>query len=373
MSRLKTKEGFIADAIKIHGSKYDYSKVEYINNKTKVCIICPKHGEFWQKPNAHLNGNGCKECYNESRGDKIRKNTEYFIKKAKEVHGDKYDYSKVEYIDARTKVCIICPVHGEFWQTPNTHLNGRGCKECGKIIQSEKKKDTLKSFIEKARMVHGDKYDYSKVEYIDSQTKVCIICPIHGEFWQKPNAHLNGNGCNKCLKTKKLSTEEFIEKARAIHGNKYDYSKTIYKNAHTKVCIICPIHGEFWQIAADHINAKCGCPACKESHLESDTRNYLNSHKISFNQQQKFNWLGLMRLDFYIPRYNIAIECQGIQHFEPIDFGGKGKNFTKKMFKELVERDKLKKELCEEHGVKIIYINYNENVSEQLNKKLNTF
>jgi hypothetical protein len=136
------------------------------------------------------------------------KTTEEFIRRAKKVHGDKYDYSKVEYKGTHTKVCIICPIHGEFFQTPNNHLHGQGCLACG-----GRKQLTKEEFIQKAREVHGDKYDYSKVEYVNKNTKVKIICPIHGEFEQEPNSHLEGKGCPNCYhKTKKYKfnlLEEF--------------------------------------------------------------------------------------------------------------------------------------------------------------------
>ena len=106
------------------------------------------------------------------------------------------------------------------------------------------RKLTTKEFIEKAREVHGDKYDYSKVRYANSKTKVCIICPKHGEFWQEANSHLQGSGCSKCCGNNSYATEEFIEKAREVHGDKYNYSKVEYKGMHTKVCIICPEHGK---------------------------------------------------------------------------------------------------------------------------------
>ena len=213
---------------------------------------------------------------------------------------------------------------------------------------------TANKFIEDAKKIHGNKYDYSKVEYKGSKVKVCIICPTHGEFWQKPNSHLNGCGCPNCLKTKKMTTESFIRKAKQIHGDKYDYSKVEYKNARTKVCIICPKHGEFWQIPCDHINSKCGCPSCSQSHLENGMYSFLKGNNIIFEQQKKFNWLGLMRLDFYLPEYNIAIECQGIQHYQPIEFFG-----GKKAYNNLIRRDKLKKQLCEEHNIKMIYVDNN--------------
>ena len=188
----------------------------------------------------------------------VRKTTEQFIEEARQVHGDKYNYSKVEYINANTKVCIICPEHGEFWQRPYDHLNGHNCPKC---IGRGAYKSTTQEFIEKAKNIHGDKYDYSKVEYINNHTNVCIICPVHGEFQQKPNSHLMGCGCPACAGNIKLTTEEFIEKTREIHGDKYDYSKAEYVDYYTKVCIICPDHGEFWQTPNSHLMG-CGCPAC---------------------------------------------------------------------------------------------------------------
>ena len=115
------------------------------------------------------------------------------------------------------------------------------------------KKLTTNEFIEKSRKVHGDKYDYSKVNYVNAKTKVCIICPIHGEFWQTPDLHLQGSGCSLCGGKIQLSEDEFIRRANLVHNNKYDYSKVNYINYHTKICIICPIHGEFWQEPANHL------------------------------------------------------------------------------------------------------------------------
>jgi hypothetical protein len=279
--------------------------------------------------------------------------TEEFIKKAKEIHGDKYDYSKVEYVNNKTNVCIICPKHGEFWQIPHKHLLGHKCHKCCKTgIKSNKTE-----FIEKAKKVHGDKYDYSKVEYVNNSTKVCIICPKHGEFWQTPASHLNGNGCFKCSyiyrgEKKKLTTEEFIEKAKKVHGNKYDYSKVDYVNSHAKICIICPKHGEFWQTPNQHLNGY-GCTKCKQSKLEKEIEMLLINNKIEYIEQcgkTVFPWLNNFKFDFYLPKYNIAIECQGKQHFEPVNaFGGK------KEYEAICLRDKKKKQLCENNNIKLLY------------------
>jgi len=251
-----TTEEFIQRAREVHGDKYDYSKAEYEGRNDKVCIICrvEGHGEFFQRPRDHIRGSGCPSC---SRKSKIT--TEEFIKKSKEVHGDRYDYSKVEYKSSSTKVCIICKEegHGEFYQTPCNHLRGCGCPKCSCI------KLTKDEFIKKSKEVHGDRYDYSKVEYKNSYTRVCIICPEHKEFNQRPNSHLLGCGCPSCS-TKKLTSEEFIKKAKEVHNNnKYDYSKVEYKNSKEKICIICKEdgHGEFYQIPSSHLLGY-GCSKC---------------------------------------------------------------------------------------------------------------
>lgn len=413
-------QDFIKKSIEIHGDKYDYSKTEYVDNSTKVCIICPKHGEFWQLPANHLSGSGCKKCANEDTTDKRRK-AEFvsFLEKAKKIYGDKYDYSKAKYVNARTKICIICPEHGEFWQTPRAHLNGSGCKICSDRSRS---KDTS-YFIERAKKVHGDKYDYSKVEYINNKTPVCIICPEHGEFWQslighvsnhqgcpkcshkepytletwikrakeihgnkydyskvvytgeknkviitcpkhgdflqRASSHIEGYGCPSCRteivkeKTKK-SKEQFIKEAREIHGDKYDYSKVEYVNSRTKVCIICPEHGEFWQTPIGHINNFQGCPFCKQSKMEEYLSRILRENGYLFEREKTFDWLVFqnnMELDFYLPKYNFVIEAQGGQHFFPMkQFGGED------AFVKIQERDKKKYDLLLSNGINVVYI-----------------
>ena len=284
--------------------------------------------------------------------------TESFIEKAKQVHGDKYDYSNVKYVGANNKVCITCPKHGNFYQIAAGHLRGQNCPICRNEKFSLIHKSTKENFIKKAKEIHGDKYDYSKVDYIDAKTKVCIICPEHGEFWQTPNSHLVGHGCFECglysCKPKGLSTDEFVEKAKLIHANKYDYSRVDYINTHTNVCIICHKHGEFWQRPNSHLSGK-GCPMCNESHLERDIRLLLDNNHVLYEYRKKnFNWLNGLELDFFLPAHNIAIECQGEQHFVPKSFGGD--KYIK--FNKQIELDKLKNKLCFKNDVKLIYYSY---------------
>lgn len=188
--------------------------------------------------------------------------TEGFIEKSKLVHGNKYNYSKVVYINAHNKVSIICEYHGFFNQSPNSHLRGSGCPECASISTSKKLKLTTNQFIEKSKRVHGDRYDYSLVDYKNNYTKVKIICKKHGEFFQSPNSHLNGsNGCNMCICKRLYTAGEFVAKSIIVHGNKYDYSLVDYKGANSKLTIICKIHSEFKQTAGSHLNGN-GCPKC---------------------------------------------------------------------------------------------------------------
>lgn len=189
---------FIKKAKLVHDDRYDYSKVEYVNPKEKVCIICPEHGEFWQKPYNHLNGQGCSKCRYENLSRKYSKGTEQFINEGNKIHSSKYDYSKVNYINWNTKVCIICPKHGEFWQTPLAHTHGQGCPKCANEGRIGKWRLGNEEFIEKARNIHGEKYDYSKVEYTVTRKPVIITCPRHGDFVQTPEAHLQGKGCPMC-------------------------------------------------------------------------------------------------------------------------------------------------------------------------------
>lgn len=333
---------FIRKAQAIYGDRYDYSKVEYKGNKEKVCIICPEHGEWWMSPNNHLRGHRCPVCYGTPKHT-----NEAFITMARKIHGDRYDYSNIEYKGNKEKVNIICPQHGDFWQSPQSHLNGNGCAVC-----SGSQKITVPIFINRCTKKHSGKYDYSKVEFKTLDDFVKITCPEHGEFEQRSKVHYRGYGCPICGGSKRLTTDEFIEKAKIVHGDRYNYSKVNYINTATKVCIICREHGEFWQTPNNHLFG-AGCPTCPQSNLEGEIRQFLMKNKIQFEQEKTFDWLVFNRkmfLDFFLPEYGIAIECQGGQHFFPTELFG-GKSF----YKLTIERDKIKKELCEKHGINVLY------------------
>lgn len=256
-NRRKTLKQFIKEANEKHGGKYDYSLVKYNNNRTKIIIICPTHGEFKQIPSDHLNGSGCSDC-----GGYGPTNTRKFIDRARKKHGDKYNYDNVIYINVFTKVTIICPDHGEFKQKPSSHTSGYGCAECGGV-----RRKTQEEFIKQAETKHNNKYNYDNVEYKNVDTKITIVCPDHGEFTQTPYCHLQGQGCPLCARQYKASKlrktmEQFIKQAQEMHGDKYDYSLVNYVNCNTKVIIICPNHGKFEQKPVNHINRSQGCIKC---------------------------------------------------------------------------------------------------------------
>ena len=225
-----TTEEFIQKAKAVHGDKYDYSKVEYVNNRTKVVIICPIHGEFEQQPSNHLQGQGCPDCGREKNRASRTHSFEDFLIATKTVHGDKYDYSKVNYINKTTKVCIICPKHGEFWQTPYKHLTGQGCEKCFRASLSKRYSLGQVKFLEKANEIHHGFYDYSLVEYVNSSTYVNIICPLHGVFPQVPSSHLKGHGCPKCAdiengKRKRKWTSETCREVAQKYKTKVEFQK----------------------------------------------------------------------------------------------------------------------------------------------------
>lgn len=295
--------------------------------------------------------------------------TDEFIEICKLSHNTKYDYSKTEYEGKTKKVCIICPEHGEFWQIASRHQEGRNCPKCrGKNISKGKTK-TKEQFISDAIKIHGDKYDYSKVKYIDWRTPICIICPNHGEVWQIPNDHLNKKrvGCPKCgTEGTRLSQEEFINRSINVHGDKYDYSKVEYINMRTKVCIICPEHGEFWQFPKGHFSRKHGCPICRSSKGETKIRELLNKRHIEFIEQHTFpdcKYKQVLYFDFYLPEHNTCIEYDGIQHFEPCHYYGGNKIFNKTK-----KRDQIKTNYCKYNNIRLIRIRYDESIEGILNE-----
>ena len=232
--------------------------------------------------------------------------------KFSEVHGDKYDYSEVEYKGSLDKVKIICSKHGVFTQTPSDHLSGNGCPKC----KNKNKTKTIEQFIEEAREVHGDIYDYSLVEYKNNSTRVKIVCSAHGIFEQSPNSHLRGCGCSSCVGLRKKTTEQFIIDARVVHNDRYDYTLVEYKNNKTKVKIICPAHGVFEQIPNDHLTG-CGCYNCgKLVTNRSNTEEFVVKARIKHGDKYDYS---MVVYENNITKISIICRLHGVFLQKPAD------------------------------------------------------
>lgn len=311
MPKKLTQEQFIEKTKQIHGNEYDYSKAEYINAKTKINIICSKHGEFTQTPDCHLQGQGCPKCKNEKIGEKNKFTQEQFIEKANNIHNFKYNYSQVIYNGYDYKVSIICPIHGKFEQQAGSHLRGTGCFKCGTLLQVSKRTLPQKEFIKRANIIHDNFYDYSETEYKHSKIKIKIICPIHGSFWQTPGHHLNG----------------------------------------------------------------CGCPKCNSSKGEKQINKYLKNNNIQFLEQYRFKDCRNKKplpFDFYLPEQNMCIEFDGIQHFIP-NYPKNDILKSNNIFLRTKIHDQIKNQYCLNNNIKLLRISYldQKNIITILNKEIN--
>ena len=288
-----------------------------------------------------------------TREEKLRS----FIEKADEVHGGRYDYSKVDYYDSKTSVCIICPEHGEFMQTPAAHVRGNKCPKCANKERGRYKRLDTEKFIKRAEKIHKGKYDYSKVEYTSVMGNVTIVCPEHGEFTQKAMNHLLGQGCPKCM-GRGLSNDEVVSRFRSVHGDRYDYSKTEYKGFNEKVLITCPKHGDFQQNSYVHLTGS-GCPYCKNSKGEDAIAHFLKKHGIKYIPQYRFtnNYSfcenKYIYVDFFLPNDSIIIEFNGLQHYGAVDFWG-----GEKVFQKQKNRDETVRMYCKDNNIRLLEIPY---------------
>jgi very-short-patch-repair endonuclease len=281
MKKLTTKQ-FIEKAMKKHGDKYDYSLSVYNGGKSKIKIICPIHGLFTQEVRVHINnGSGCPKCANTIIAKKISMDKKHFLNKSKKIHNNKYDYSLVEYKNAKQNIKIICKIHGIFEQTPSNHYKGLGCPKCGNISKSNKLVKSTENFLIDAKKIHKNLYDYSLVEYKNAKQNIKIICKIHGIFEQTPNKHLQGQGC----------------------------------------------------------------PICKVSRGEKEIRQILNNNNIKYKRQQVFDDcknIRKLQFDFYLPEYNTCIEYDGEQHYKSIEYFGGVKSFKLRQKRDMIKNDYCK-------------------------------
>ena len=294
---------------------------------------------------------------------------ETFIARCKEVWGDRYDLSLVEFNTVGEKIAVICPKHGVWYIVASSFLKGHGCRKCATEEFAKKHSRTTEQFIEEAKAIHGDRYDYSQVVYKNSQTPVTIICHEHGAFKMKPVLHLNRkSNCPKCMNCGKHSNEDFIKKAQEVHGDKYDYSLVDYVSKDKKVTIICPEHGIFEQTPHHHLRGG-GCPLCNESKGEREIARILDSKNITYHRGWSFKdckYKYILKFDFYLPDYNCCIEYQGIQHYKPFKWWG-GKND----FKKRQERDQIKRDYCKTHEIRLEEIRYDEDLEARLSDIFN--
>lgn len=383
---------FLEEAYKRFGNDFSFPLIEsqYINNKTYITVRCNKCGyEFPRRPNDLFSDkfNGCKNCKHievlERKKRKIEElkrlkanqpkkskhssvTSEIYLERFRKKFGDTIDPFMDEYIDTQKEIHFKCNVCGHiFKRRPHNCLDSDGCPKCKNV---NNQRLTTEEFIRRARKVHGDKYDYSASEYKSTDEDVIVIChekdefgEEHGRFKVTPHAHIGSmhSGCPKCSGKFRKDTDYFIRQAKRIHGDKYIYAKTQYVKALEDVIITCPIHGDFQLTPNEHLNGR-GCPLCKESHLEKEIRLFLDENRIKYIPQARFDWLRTndtrkkMSLDYLIKDKNIAIECQGIQHFSDKRFWPTERSKEQAVLR-VQERDKLKKQLCEEHGIKVLY------------------
>lgn len=453
MGRRKTQEEFIELAVKVHGAKYDYSITQYKDWKSKIKYICPSHGVQSQTAQPHLSGYGCKKCGREKTRQAFNYDTAKFVDLANKKHGNRYSYPNAVYTNYHGKVRIECRVHGEFIQGAGLHIHGNGCQKCGQLKGSNKcgqlrgstspqlkdsiapliKPENCEDFIRLSTEVHRGQYDYSLVGYKNHYTTVTVVCLDHGPFKCMPTLHLKGNGCTLCQ-----NFNSFVEKARSLYGDKFDYDKSTYVNNKSKVRITCRSHGDFWilpgeltrqradtgiqprcpvchfesrrlsleevikkskkihgsaygydklilgqtlkeraifycikclayftQKPSDHLRGS-GCPKCCESKHERLITLWLQTTEYKFESQKIFPDLRYklpLKCDFYIEKLNLIIEFDGIQHFEPVDAWGGVEKFPIAQ-----ARDLQKNNYCTEKRINLLRIKDGQNAVLEIKK-----
>lgn len=398
-------------------SRYSYDLLPAsFKGVDKIVVECRRHGAFTISAYQHLYGHGCSACGFEDNGLSKRLGTDAFIRKSKQKFGEKFDYSKTSYVKKGVLLTITCPIHGDINLTPEWHTwSKHGCRKCDVEIPREIKKNkaieratslnsgkydyskvvftkldsaveivcprhgsffqnffrhsvmgdqcpkcviengrlTFDSFIERSKKLHGDVYDYSKSIFSQVSDKITITCKEHGDFIQRVSSHLAGNKCRLCyLEDSRLGKEKFIASARKVHGDVYDYSKVVYRGSKEKVEILCPIHGSFWQKPNTHTSSKNGCSFCYESRGERALALVLKKFKLDHIREYRIP-PRLFRYDFCIPEIKILIEFNGIQHYRPVEFFGGQYEFERTR-----ERDEEKKIIAKVNGYSLVTVTY---------------
>ena len=365
------KNKFVDLAIKVHGNKYSYEDVpSTFNAIDKIPIICHIHGIFEQIARNHINqGQDCPKCAITKKKQKLSLSFEEFVQKSRKKHGDKHEYFKDVYINASTKTKIYCKKCQQyFYQLPKFHYTRHGCPICNPMPS----KLTQDEFVKRLKETHPNLILLSNYE--GNKKKVTVKCTIHNKVFEiTPNRLNAGRNCPECYNERRGKTlikpiQQVIDEANNVHNNFFRYPSIDgeYKTSKSKITIICPLHGEFKQSMNKHINQKQGCPKCNKSHMEIEVAKLLSEHNIKFIEQKRFEWLGLQSLDFYLPEYNIAIECQGEQHFLSRKIFGNedGLNCN-------INRDLLKATKCKNNNVRLLYVIPKRYYKFSSNKKFN--
>lgn len=260
---------------------------------------------------------------------------------------------------------VRCKKHDHIFEVlPWNFLDGRVCEICNKERLSDMFLKSTEQFVSECKEIFGDLYDYTKVVYKGISEKVEVICKDHGSWWILPGNHKQPNGCPKCA-GKNKTTEEYIALCNKIHDNSYDYTKTIFVNNKTRIIVTCPKHGDWTPKAEKHL--QCGCPTCNMSRGELNTRICLKSLNLLFEPQyiiKDCKNIKPLPFDFAILNDNKTLkflcEIQGIQHFQPVCFGGMSIEKAEESFKNLQVRDKIKSEYCQKNGIPLLCIHYSD-------------
>lgn len=328
MPQQRTQEDFIREANATHNFKYDYRLTRYINARTKVQIICPIHGSFWQRAEAHVRGCGCEECWREKQHSR---------------HAETLKRNELE-------------------------------KEKKKILLEEGRLLREQEFLTNSKNLFGEKFDYSKVYYINNRSPITLICKEHGEFKTTGNRHLTFKygGCKKCEKKYKdaynlLSPSEYFLRAKNIYGNKFSYDELSYINTTNRITLTCNDCGHVFKRSANsHISRYLECPVCRLSHSskgEDKIKEILTRSGVVFITQKRFKEcrdVYPLPFDFYIPTLNTVIEYQGTQHYEAVNFGsvGREREAVERDYKTTLLHDDIKRKFCKEKNIKEIEISF---------------
>lgn len=340
--RRLTQEEFLARAQSIHGSRYDYSEASYQGQNKKVIIKCKEHGPFSQTPDSHLGGRGCPECGRKAIGDNSRLSHDEFLQRLLELNTG-YGLDEVRYESMSKHITLVCKEHGRFSaQAGNVLYRKSGCPKCAVESNGKRSRKSFESYVNRARAVHGERFEYLGVEYENAQAYLRVYCREHGEFRQSAQDHLRGIGCQKCSKPM-FDHGSFIAIANQVHGAVYDYSLSEYRYAIEPVTILCKRHGKFEQTPSSHVNGQ-GCPKCANvgpSEAQLEIYEFLSGH---INVELEYALDGTRkRLDLFIPRLNLAVEYHGLIWHS-----------TK--FKEDPREDYKKHKLAESLGIRVIHI-----------------